>query len=102
MTIKQGDAYDIAIMLENEDGTAITPENVSVVEIALGSLIKSFPEGDVTFSEGAFLFPLSQEETFPMRGTKRLEVRVKFLSGDVAGAKLGSIAIDSSISREVL
>ena len=51
----QGDAYSIDVEITNE-GQALSPSSVSLVEIALLNLVKTYP-GDVTFSDGKFHFP---------------------------------------------
>lgn len=46
MKIKQGDAYNIDITLTTDTGEGVTDLNASVVEVALGGLIKTCP-GDL-------------------------------------------------------
>ena len=60
MQIMQGDAYYIAITLTDDDDEPITD---GTVYITLGTLVK-----EVTYSaeEEAWLFPLSQEESFAL------------------------------------
>lgn len=55
----QGDAYSIDVEITNE-GQALSPSAVSLVEIALLNLVKTYP-GDVTFSDGKFHFPLPHD-----------------------------------------
>ena len=97
MQIMQGDAYDVAITLKDEDNHPITDSDVDEVEVTLGNLEKS-----AIYSEGEWVISLSQEETFALEGIEGLQVRCLFRSGDVAGAKVGKVYILNSASKEVL
>ena len=59
LTIRQGDAYDIEVALWTRDGTVISPDIVSSVELVIGSLRKTYP-GLVTYDDSAdvWLLPL--------------------------------------------
>lgn len=96
----QGDAYQIDVEITNE-GTVLDPSAVSLVEIALLNLIKTYP-GDVTFSDGKFHFPITQTETFALPQVCPMQVRVKFPSGDVIGSEMQDINVKRSISKAVL
>ena len=106
MEIKQGDCYDIHITLTDENGICITDEMVSAVEVALGDVIKTYPDGGVGFvpeeTGGYWTFPITQEESMSMCGIKRFDVRVKFLNGEVVGAKIDTVNVNASMSTEVL
>lgn len=84
----QGDAYSIDVEITNE-GQALSPSAVSLVEIALLNLVKTYP-GDVTFSDGKFHFPLTQTETFglptvcPHAGAREVPERRRDRLGNAA------------------
>ena len=101
MRIKQGTTYDIALPLSLEDGTDVTPENVSVVEISLGSRRFYYP-GKVAYDDGSWTFHLSQEDTLAMSGVMTMKARAKTLTGEVAHADIGIVAVGESNSKEVL
>lgn len=101
ISIMQGDAYDIPVTLKDKDGNAITDADVSAVKITLGSTSKSYPD-EVTFDDGVFLFPVTQEESFRMDGFKQLEARVKFTSGEVMGCKLDFVLVGETRFYEIL
>ena len=101
-TIMQGDSYDIAITLTDDAGEIITEAAVEDVVITVGSLSKSYSDGAVTYSDGKWIFPLEQRETFCMRGNLPFEVRVKFNSGEVVGAELTALTAKCSINKEML
>lgn len=101
-TIMQGDAYSIPVTIKAADGTAIDNTMAETVEVMIGFIRKTYP-GEITFYDGRWLFPLTQEETMKLdEHTKSVQVRVKFVGGDVVGAKCGPISIDDSRSKEVL
>ena len=101
VAIKQGDQYYIPILLKNGK-TVITDNDVLVVEAILGGIRKTYPE-QILFSDGAFQFPVTQQETFGLTdGTKHFEVRVKFNSGDVVGADADGVTVTLAESKTVL
>ena len=100
MNIMQGDAYKIPFILYN-DSTKITSDMVSKVEIVIGTMNKTWPE-DIEYSEGEFLFPLTQAESIAMQGKQPAQVRIKFTGGTVIGARLPPIDICDSRSKAVL
>lgn len=103
MQMMRGDAYEIAITLKDEQNHAITDEDVAEVEIALGDLIKTYSSGEVVYDDGKWLFPVTQGETLSaVAAISTLQVRVKYLLGDVVGAKVGNVYLTPSASNEVL
>lgn len=103
MQMMRGDSYEIAITLTDEKNTPIVPADVAEVEIALGDLKKTYSSGDVTFDDGKWLFPVTQSETLStVAAVSTLQVRVKYLLGDVVGARVGNVYILPSTSSEVL
>lgn len=101
----QGDAYGIRIKILSESGTSITPSDVSEVEVTIGSLIKTYGSGDVTYDStiDAWVFPLTQDETFKFRAARaKAQVRIVLNNGNIHGIPLGYINVDESISKEVL
>ena len=103
LQMMRGDSYEIAITLTDEENQPITPADVSEVEIALGDLKKTYTSGDVTYNDGKWLFPVTQDETLStVAAVSTLQVRVKYLPGDVVGARVGNVYIVPSSSNEVL
>lgn len=96
----QGDAYSIDVEITNE-GQTISPPDVSLVEIALLNLVKTYP-GKITFSDGKFHFPLMQTETFGLPSVCPMQVRVKFPSGDVIGSEMQRLDVKRALSRKVI
>ena len=109
VTIKKGDAYPLPVVVKLngqviDDGTLYA---VEIVELSLQDLTKEWKadgSGEVTFENGAFFFPLSQEETFNLRAGKiKLDVRVKTIDGWVQGvSNMSTIEVVPTISRKEL
>lgn len=99
----QGDGYNLGIRILNNAGNPVTPDDVSDVEITIGYLRKTYRNKEVTFAEGLWMFPVSQEETFqyPSAAVKA-QVRVVWKNGIVEGKPLYGVRILESISKEVL
>lgn len=99
--IMQGDAYSVPINI-TAGGTVIDDTMAETVEVMIGFIRKTYPE-EITFSDGSWLFPLTQDETFKLSSFQQtVQVRVKFNSGEVIGAVVGSVQIAGSNSKEVL
>lgn len=109
MIIKQGDSYAVPIYIEL-DGQAVTDSTlyaVEAVEVCLEGTSKSYKSdgsGEVTFSDGVFLFPLSQEETLALtEGPGHLDIRLKTIDGNVKGTPYQiPVTIADTISRSVI
>lgn len=99
----QGDSYGLMIEIINMDGTPLTLEDVSDVEISVGLLRKTFADGEVVYADGYWVFPLSQEETFKLpSGKVKAQARVVWANGGVKGCSLGDIRVKESLSKVVL
>lgn len=99
----QGDSYGIQIDILKSDGTAVTTSDVSDVEISIGSLKKTYASGEVSYSDGKWIMPVTQEETFGLPSAYvPAQVRVVDKNGNVEGVSLGEILIKESISKVVL
>lgn len=99
----QGDSYSLGIVILNNAGSHVTPADVRDVEITIGHLIKSYRNAELTFSDGVWLFPISQEESFSMWPTNvKAQVRVAWAGGAVEGKPIYGIRNDESLSKEVL
>lgn len=101
LSMMQGDSWPLEFKI-NFGGAPIDVTTVEMVEFSLGELLKYYP-GEVVYSEEktAFLVPISQEESFRLRGRCRAQARVK-RQGVIAGIDFGVINIIESQSKEVL
>lgn len=99
----QGDSYGLAIEIKNAADMVVTSGDITDVEITIGHLRKTYKDGSVTFKDGMWIFPLTQEETFKFPSMRvKGQVRVMFSNGSVEGASLGFVCVDESLSKEVL
>lgn len=99
----QGDSYELKVEILSPDKTALTPEELADVEITIGSLIKTYSDGEIIYEEGEWLVPLTQEETFKLPASRvNVQVRVKWADGNVEGQLIGQLVNHESMSKEVL
>lgn len=99
----QGDAYYLGIRILNNAGFPVTPQDVKDVEISLGHLCKNYRRAELLYSDGLWLFPLSQEESFGyFPQAVKAQVRLVWANGVVEGKPLYGVRIGESISKEVL
>ncbi len=98
-----GDSCKLPIKIVTASGAA-DASAFTVVEGHVGHVRKTLYGGDITFDAeiGVFLVPLSQKETFSLRGKQRINLRCKFPGGDVIGTDLGTVVFESSLSKEVI
>lgn len=103
--IKQGDAFSLPVAAKL-NGEYLNIADVDTVEFYIGDVRKLYP-GDVTYDtdDSVFLVPLTQEETFrfPANGSVAVDVRVKFVGGDVLGPKnMTYVPVFDARSEEVI
>ena len=99
----QGDSYNLGIKILNNAGSPVTPDDIRDVEITIGNLSTTYLGASLTYHEGLWRFPLSQQETFRYwPSSVKAQVRVVWANGVVEGKPLYGVRIDESISKEVL
>ena len=99
----QGDSYNLGIKILNNAGNPIAPEDIRDVEITIGQIRKTYSNAELNYSEGLWMFPVSQNESFSMwPGAVKAQVRVVWANGVVEGKPLYGIRNMESISKEVL
>lgn len=99
----QGDSYNVGIALLNNAGQPITPTDVEDVEITIGWESKRYSRGQLTFSEGLWLYPISQRESFEKwPGRENAQARIKWKNGFVEGQPIQGARFQESRSKEVL
>lgn len=100
----QGDAYKIPFEIK-VDGEVANSETFTDVEISVGNIIKTMSSGDVKFDteQNAFMFPITQQETFTLRNTpQKVQIRVKYEDGNVYGVQPENVDVIGSVSKAVL
>lgn len=98
--ISQGDQYSIAVAIRFND-EPVDIDKIEKVEITLHNRSKCYPE-EVTFSDGVFLYPITQEETFSLPRIVEAQVRVKFENGNIFTSPTEQIDVIRSLSKEIL
>ena len=99
----QGDGCNLGIAILGNAGSPVEPGAVREVEICLGRLRKTYGAGELTYSGGVWLFPLSQGESLSLApGPVRAQVRIVWANGVTEGTELTGITVEESISKEVL
>lgn len=108
LIIKQGDAYDVQVSL-TFNGEPIDNSNLDLVEeieFTFGELapMKFKPADIYNTTIGAFLVPLTQEQTFGLEDGKILvDCRVQFYGGDVVGvSRMARVFVREALSGEIL
>lgn len=97
----QGDAYNIPVTISDSEGLVVTSMMVQTIEIMIGALRKTYPD-DISYSDGQWLFPLTQTESMTLGGRESVQVRVKFNDGSVIGWRGDGIDVRKSVSKVVL
>lgn len=98
-----GDAYKLPIALQLGD---IVADNkiFKELEVFVGDVRKTLSSGEIEYDEEqkVFLIPLSQKETFRLKGDVKVEIRCKFPDDSVIGAFAGTVNVEKSTSKVVL
>lgn len=99
----QGDSYNLGIRILNNAGSPVTPADVNDVEITIGHLSKTYLREEIFYSDGLWLFPMEQYETFELwPSSVKAQVRVVWRNGVIEGKPLYGVRIEESISKEWL
>ncbi|MBQ7459835.1 MAG: hypothetical protein IJP67_07040 [Oscillospiraceae bacterium] len=105
-SIKQGDAYSIAVRAEL-NGESLNMAEVESVEVMIGENIRKVYPGDISYDDEneTLLVPVTQEETFSLTAgsTAPVDLRVKFIGGSVIGARrMIYVATNDALSEAIL
>lgn len=104
LKIMQGDQYAI-VFTGTQDGEPLDLSKIEMIEFIVGKLRKIYPGEVATDTDGNFLFPLTQEETFQFKSASQaVQIRVKFAGAEpvVIGTSIDGIRVSDSISKVVL
>lgn len=99
----QGDSYNLGIHILNNAGSPVTPDDIQDIEITIGHISKSYLKSQIQFSDGVWMFPLTQSDTqgfWP--GSVKSQVRIRWINGAIEGKPLLGIVVNEGISKEVL
>lgn len=65
--IHQGDDFPLEIELTALDGTLITPSVATNVSVQIGEVVQEYPNGNLTYQNGFWIFPLKSAQTSLMK-----------------------------------
>lgn len=104
--IKQGDQYSVPILVRL-NGEPVNVDDIAEVEFTFGDGVRKLWPQDVQYNsaDNCFYLPLTQAETFafPAGGSVALDIRVKFVGGNVMGVqRQESFAVADAVSEVVL
>ena len=95
--IQQGDKYLIPITIKSQ-GVDITPSDIDGLKIQIGRYLKRYPNGELTYQNDKWYFPLTQKESLDFNHSTKVQVQV--LIGDqIVGSHVETIDIGSSIIK---
>ena len=98
--IRQGDQYLIPVILKlNEE--ILTPDMADGVKISFDKAVCSYPNGGLTYSDGYWLYPLTQKLSLSMEeGYVDFQAQIK-IGSDVHTLPKQKVIVDESDIREV-
>lgn len=98
----QGDCYQIPIVVR-KNAVVIEPQMVELLVLKIGGIAKFYPGGGLTYAEGTWQFPLSQEQSLQLPD-RPVETggRMKLLHEDVVGFRGPDVNIRKAIVEGVI
>lgn len=98
--IIRGAQYQVPIIIKQGD-TVITDQNADGVKVCFDTAVASYPGGGLTYSEGVWLFPLTQELSLAMEsGEVDFQIQVK-IGDTVIPTKIKKIKVDDTAIKGV-
>lgn len=99
----QGDSYQLGFTVLNNAKSVVTPTDIQDMEITIGHIRKTYRNAQIVFSDGKWLFPLSQKETFGYWPKAiKSQIRIFWANGVIEGKPIYGVRINESLSKEVL
>ena len=102
--IMQGDACRLAFQIR-QNGTIVTPEMITDLEVTVGNLRKTYLDGGITFESECWYTYLSQEDTKSLSGSEYIRLRIRYLDQPwvaVRGTRMAQLNVDANPRAEVL
>ena len=98
--IRKGDAYALPVLIKSDD-TAITAADVSGVRIGIGSIVASYPDGQLRYEGGYWLLPITQAQSYTLpQGDVYYQAQIQLATGETLSSPRQKVHIDSSIFRQ--
>lgn len=102
----QGSGYNLPIIIEDDKGNIIDDTMVTKGVFTIGNVEKKYDGlvGDVFFDkkQGAWIVPLSEQETFGMKGNIKWQARFLFVDGLPDGTEPRYDNVIESINKTIL
>jgi hypothetical protein len=99
----QGSTYNLRITMTDKAGVVIDKSMVKEAVFTIGDIVKTYGEnGEVTFQSGKWIVPLTEQETFSMKGNIKWQARFLFTDGSIKGMKPKYDNVDESIDKTIL
>lgn len=103
MVIVQGDSYNIGLTVLNNAGSTVTPDDVIDIAVQIGTLRKTYLAGELSFADGKWFFPITQEESFRnWPKAAKAQISIKWNSGVVERKPIRGIRFHEGIDKEEL
>lgn len=105
MAILQGSSYKLPIVIEDVNGEAIDESLIERAVFTFGEIKKEFGDGGEVYYDwdlGAWIMPLSEEETFALQRSVMWQARFLFKSGKVDGTVPKEEYVYESINHDIL
>lgn len=91
------------VYIEDCEGNPITKDMVTKASFTFGEITKNYGDGgEVSFRDGAWIVPLTEEETFTLKGTIKWQARFLFNNGLPDGTVPTSEYVYESINKVIL
>ena len=105
MIILQGNTYLLPIQVGDCNDNVITADRVAKGQFIFGKYEKFYgEEGEVQWSDElqAFLFPLTEQETFELNGVIKYQARLLLNDGSVSGSVPENYYVYESITKSII
>lgn len=101
--IMQGDQFMMPLHIKSDDGI-INNEDIEEIRLFIGHIVKTIGDG-IEYDDDleTWLVKFSQQETLSLpAGKNRVQIRVKFNSGEVIGQSMDAINVLFSKDKAVM
>ena len=102
MAILQGSSYRFPVVIRSPKGEVITADMVQRASFTFADVTKLYGDGGEVYFDydaGAWIVPLSEEETFALRGVIKWQARFLFVDGSVDGMSPKTEDVSGSIDQ---
>ena len=91
--------HEVAVTV---DGEPLDLSKVDLVEFSFDEMIKMYPSKDVSFDNGSFFVHLTQEETQAFGDNVTVQIRIKFMNGNIVLSNRRTVPVNEALSKEII